>query len=81
MGALIHKGSLTEEQASSLVGSGVTAAFRPGSVGSSPAHRLSRSMWAAVSKQRATCRRQEEQAQEAKRKEAKQLAELHQPKV
>lgn len=79
LGALVYNGSFTEEQASDLVSAAARASAGPG--GSNTLQRLTRNMWAAVSKQRSACRRAEEQAEEARQKEAEQLAELHQPKV
>ena len=79
LGALVFKGTMTEKQASTLVNSAARASAGPG--GSTTLQRLTRNMWAAVGKQRAACGRAEEQAVEDKQTEARQLAELHQPRV
>lgn len=79
LGALVYDGTLTEEQASDLVTSAARASAGPG--GSNTLRRLTRNMWAAVGRQRGACKRAEEQAEESKRIEAQQLAELHNPRV
>ena len=70
---------MAEEQAVTLVTSAAQASGVAG--GSNAPQRLARNMRAAMGKQRAACRQAEEQAEEAKQTEAKQLAELHQPRV
>ena len=70
---------MAEEQAVTLVTSAAQASYVAG--GSNAPQRLAHNMWAAVGKQRAACRQAEEQAEEAKQTEAKQLAELNQPQV
>ena len=75
----MHKNTLSEEQASDMVYAAARASCGPG--GSSTSQRLANNMWAAVGKQIGACQRADDQAQEAKQKEARQLAELHQPRV
>lgn len=79
LGALVYKGTLVPELASDMVYAAAGASCGPG--GSSTSQRLANNMWSAVGKQTGACRRAEEQMQEAKQKEERQLAELHQPRV
>ncbi|KAL3147801.1 hypothetical protein ABBQ32_002529 [Trebouxia sp. C0010 RCD-2024] len=78
LSTLVAQSAITHKQAATLINIGVRASARPGS---STAKQLTRSVWAAAAQQEAAIRQGEAQVREAKHKEARQLAQLHQPQT